>query len=112
MRWYKVGELSDYSEPGIKKVIAGNKSICVVHYQETIYALGSKCPHAGFDLSRGWCSEKKLICPIHRFSYDLETGKGSPGQNDFVESYRVKIDNGSIYVGMDSFWEKVKQAFK
>jgi len=112
MRWYKVGSLADFHQPGIKKVNVGGRHLCLVNYKQEIFALGSKCPHAGYDLSRGWCSEGKLICPIHRFSYDLATGKGSPGQNDFVESYRVKIEKGNVYIGVETFWEKFKQVFR
>jgi nitrite reductase/ring-hydroxylating ferredoxin subunit len=83
-----------------------------VGYNNQVFALSARCPHAGGDLTTGWCKEGKLICPIHRYSYSLETGKGSEGQNDYIESYLVEIRDNSIYVGISSFWEKFKQAFK
>jgi len=54
----------------------------------------------------------KLICPIHRYSYDIHTGKGDPGQHDFVDVYPVEIRDDGVYIGISSFLEKVKQAFK
>jgi nitrite reductase/ring-hydroxylating ferredoxin subunit len=112
MKWYKIPGVQFTGEPFIKKIRAGNKNICLVGYEGKIFALGSTCPHAGEDLSRGWCKDGKLVCPVHRFSYTLETGKGSPGQNDFVESYAVKIKDGIIFIGVTGFWEKIKEGFR
>ena len=67
-------------------------------YENEVFALSAKCPHAGGDLTQGWCKEGKLICPVHRYSFDLKTGKGSEGQNDYIDSYPVEIKDGfSLY---------------
>jgi len=107
MKWYKVAEVGDITEQ-VSKINAGGKKLCLINNQSQFFALGSKCPHAGADLTNGWCENKKLICPFHRYSYDLETGKGSPGQNDFVPAYPVEIRDNDIYVGIPSFWDKLK----
>ncbi len=112
MKWYKIPDIQFTGKPFIKKVKAGGKTLCLVGYEGKIFALSARCPHAGGDLTAGWCKEGKLICPVHRYSFSLETGKGSEGQNDYIESYPVEIRDSSIYVGISSFWEKVKQAFK
>jgi nitrite reductase/ring-hydroxylating ferredoxin subunit len=112
MRWYKIPDIQNTDCPFIKKVKAGNKNICLVGYDGNIFALSARCPHAGGDLSAGWCKNEKLICSIHRYSYDLRTGKGSEGQNDYIETYPVEIRGQTIYVGFSSFWDKVKQACK
>jgi nitrite reductase/ring-hydroxylating ferredoxin subunit len=112
MKWYKIPGIKNTSEPFIKKVKAGNKSICLVGYDGNIFALGATCPHAGADLSEGWCNNGKLICPYHRYSYNLHTGKGSEGQNDYINSYPVEIRDNDIYIGITSFWGKIKQGFK
>jgi nitrite reductase/ring-hydroxylating ferredoxin subunit len=112
MQWYKVPDVKFTGQPFIKKIKPAGKSICIVGYENEVFALAARCPHAGEDLSRGWCKEGKLVCPVHRFSYDLNTGRGSPGQNDYVNTYPVKVKGKEIYVGINSFWEKVKGMFK
>ncbi|MEO6851245.1 MAG: Rieske 2Fe-2S domain-containing protein, partial [Mucilaginibacter sp.] len=84
----------------------------LVGFEGEIFALSAKCPHAGGDLSAGWCKEGKLICPVHRYSYNLQTGRGSEGQNDYVDTYPVEIRDGAIYVGISSFWGNFKKVFK
>jgi nitrite reductase/ring-hydroxylating ferredoxin subunit len=112
MKWYKIPGIQNTAQPFIKKVKISNKHICLVGYEGQIFALSAKCPHAGGDLSSGWCKEGKLVCPVHRYSYNLHTGKGSEGQNDYINTFPVEIRGGAIYVGISSFWEKLKQAFK
>jgi nitrite reductase/ring-hydroxylating ferredoxin subunit len=112
MTWYKVPDLQYTTNPFIKKVKIKGKDICLVGYEGTIYAISSICPHAGGELSGGWCRDGKIVCPIHRYSYNLDTGRGDPGQNDYVDTYPVEIREDGIYIGMTSFLERVKQAFK
>lgn len=111
MKWYKIPDAKKTDQPFIKKVKVGNKNICLIGYDGELFALSAKCPHAGGDLSRGWCKEGKLICPIHRFSYNLHSGRGSEGQNDYVETYLVEVRGDDIYIGITGLWEKIKQAF-
>lgn len=112
MKWYQVPDVKITGQPFIKRVKAGGKTLCLVCYENEVFALSARCPHAGGDLTQGWCKEGKLICPIHRYSFDLKTGKGSPGQNDYIDNYPVEIRDGLVYIGITSLWEKLKQAFK
>ena len=112
MEWYQVPDLQYKGQTFIKRVKIAGKVLCLVSYGGEVFALGAKCPHAGGDLTQGWCQEGKLVCPIHRYSFDLTTGKGSPGQNDYINSYPVEIRDNSVYIGITSFWERFKQAFK
>ncbi len=107
MKWFAVGKV-DRENAYIKKVMAGGKKLCLVKYDHQYFALNAKCPHAGADLSSGWCNEGKIICPFHRYSYSLATGRGSEGQGDYVQTYPVEIRENSIYIGVPSFWDAFK----
>jgi nitrite reductase/ring-hydroxylating ferredoxin subunit len=108
MKWYKVLDLTNVDKPFIKKVKAGNKSICLVGFEGKLYATSAKCPHAGADMSEGLCVRKKIVCPYHRYTYDLETGKGGEGQNDFIETYPVEERSDGVFVGIASLWDKMR----
>lgn len=110
MKWFKIDDVQP-ADTFIKKFKVDGRNICVVGYEGNIYALSARCPHAGEDLSRGWCKEGKLVCPVHRFSYSLENGRGSAGQNDYVRTYPVKIAKGEVFVGVSSFWQKITCLF-
>ncbi len=112
MAWYKVGESAELSVPFLRKVNAGGKVLCLVHADEKVFVTTATCPHAGADLSKGWCDNGKLVCPFHRYSYDLITGRGAVGQNDYIRTYPVEIRADGIYVKISSWLEKLKDAFK
>lgn len=112
MKWYKVPDFELPDKPFLEKVKVGGKSVCLVGYEGEIYAISAYCPHAGGLLSGGWCVAGKIICPIHRYAYDLKTGKGDPGQNDFVEVYGVEQRDDGLYIGITGFWERVIKGFK
>lgn len=107
MKWYKIPNVTNSNQPFIKKVKAGGKILCLVGYEGALFALSAKCPHAGGDMTAGWCKDEKLVCPVHRYSYNLITGKGSEGQNDYINTYPVEVKADGIYIGITSFWEKI-----
>ena len=111
MPWYKVTDIARPSTPFVIKVNAGGKPLCLVNADEKVYAFAATCPHAGADLSKGWCDNGKIVCPFHRYQYDLSTGKGAPGQNDFVKTYAVEQRDDGVYVEVKSFFESFRSKF-
>lgn len=112
MKWYKVLDINDLKYPFIKKVKAGSTTIALVGADNKVCALSARCPHAGEDLSYGWCKDGKLVCPVHRYSYDIHTGRGSEGQGDYVDTYPVEIRKDGVYVGIKERWGFISNFFK
>jgi len=108
MKWYKVLNNSELKYPFLTKAKAAGTTICLVGVDNEVYALAAKCPHAGADISQGWCRDGKLICPFHRYGYDIKTGRGNPGQGDYINTYPVEIREDGIYVGVKSIWDIFK----
>lgn len=51
-----------------------NQERIVVEAGGTRYAINRLCPHEGGDLSQGWVAGKTIMCPRHRWIFDLEQG--------------------------------------
>jgi nitrite reductase/ring-hydroxylating ferredoxin subunit len=111
MAWYKVADIETLLTPFLIKVNAGGKPLCLIYADQELYAVAATCPHAGADLSKGWCADGKLICPFHRYQYDLNTGRGALGQNDFIRTYAVEQRTDGVYVEVKSFFENLKSGF-
>lgn len=112
MKWLKVPVGAETDKPYIKKVKAGNKTVCIICHEGKLYATSTHCPHAGEDLSYGYVNpDGKLVCPVHRYCYSLENGRGCEGQGDYLENYPVKIEKGEVFIGIAGFWERVKQGW-
>ncbi len=104
MKWHKINLPAEY---GISSLKVEGKKLCLIYEEAKLQVTSSKCPHAGADLSQGWCENGKLVCPYHRHQFDVETGKGDPGQGNYIKTYPTKFENGSWYVGISSPWWKM-----
>ena len=92
MKWYKVFDSEVLQKDDfIKAVTVNGKKLCAVKSGEELFITQAYCPHAGAGLSGGWCKDGKLICPFHRYEYDLYTGKGAVGQGDYIDIYRANL---------------------
>lgn len=106
MKWVKLSiAVPETDFVGMVKV-EGEK-LCLVKHQGEVYVVQNSCPHAGGILSGGWCKEGHLICPVHRWGYDLKTGRGCEGQGDYIKIYPTEVRPDGIYVGLkQSLWKR------
>ncbi|MGF1926232.1 MAG: Rieske (2Fe-2S) protein [Bacteroidia bacterium] len=103
MRWIKI-PIPD--QDIVQQITVDGKKICLIKSQGKVFAIQNNCPHAGGVLSDGWCREGKVVCPIHRWEYDLHTGFGSEGQGDYIHIYPLDFRNDGVYVGFKEKWWK------
>lgn len=99
LHWYKIQEPIPGGDFVMEVVVAGKK-LCLVRHNGQFHLLQNSCPHAGAILSGGWCEKGLLICPVHRYGYDLENGRGAQGQGDYIEIYPVKQEPDGLYAGI------------
>mgnify|MGYP003296034854 CR=1 FL=1 len=114
MKWIKVLTREEANSVGnfIRLLnVAGNK-ICLVKIENEFFATQNRCPHAGADLSQGFCKDKKLICAFHRYEYDLQTGRGAAGQGDYINIYPLERREDGLYIGFKDNWPFFKKFMK
>jgi nitrite reductase/ring-hydroxylating ferredoxin subunit len=84
------------------------KNICLARSAEGIFAVQDKCPHNGASLSHGWVSDRNsIVCPLHRYDFDLKTGRGLSGIADCLETYPIIITDKGVFLEIEegfSFW--------
>ena len=107
MKWYKLFSPDVLNGADfIKRVEVSGRKLCVVKISDKIFVIQNSCPHAGADLSSGWCRNGNIVCPYHRHEFDLATGRGIAGQGNYVNTYPVESRDDGIYVGLkDSWWK-------
>lgn len=82
------------------------KNIVLIQYQGKFYATSAKCPHAGANLAGGFCENGRIICPYHRHAFNLETGRGDEGQNDYITVYPLKQAVDDWFIALERPWYK------
>ncbi|MDF2436785.1 MAG: hypothetical protein K0Q95_1161 [Bacteroidota bacterium] len=85
----------------------GKKKICLAHTSEGFYAVNDKCPHNGASLGNGYCTaEGSVVCPVHRYHFDLKTGRAKSGLGDVVETYPIEVREDGVYIGFsENVWK-------
>ena len=107
LKWYKV-EMTLPDGDFVKMLSIAGKKLCLVRNEGELYLVQNSCPHAGGVLSGGWCVKRHLVCPIHRYEYDLTTGRGAEGQGDYIDTYPVETREDGIYIGLkESLWKRI-----
>lgn len=90
----------------VKMIQVEGKKICLIKNDAKFYATQNSCPHAGGILSGGWCKKGHLVCPIHRYEYNLLTGRGAEGQGDYIDIYPLELREDGLYIGIKERWWK------
>lgn len=107
LNWIKVNEPIP-TEDFVQQIKLEGKKLCLVRADGKLYAVENTCPHAGGILSGGWCKSGNIICPIHRWEYNLENGRGAPGQGDYINTYPIEDRSDGIYIGIKiGLWKRL-----
>ena len=107
MNWINLYPFSiTSSDDFIRPVQVSGLRLCILKIGNDFYAVENKCPHAGADLSKGWCTNGKLVCPYHRHEFDIKTGRGAEGQGNYIETYPIELREDGLYIGISKPWWK------
>lgn len=107
-RWFKVASVSAFPENGGACVRYENRQIAVFNFtrRNEWYACQNRCPHKmQMVLSRGIIgsqeNEPKVACPFHKRTFSLKTGECLNGEEQSLNVYPVKVEDGYVYIGIN-----------
>ncbi len=105
LRWFKVGQVTDFPKEGGAAIKYGDVQIAVFNFASRgeWYACQNMCPHKkAFVLSRGIIGTggetPRVACPLHKKLFSLKTGKCESDENYAVKVFSVKIEDGGVYL--------------
>ncbi len=75
-----------------------NINIAIFNISGKFYAISDLCVHEGGPLSEGFLNEDIVTCPWHGWKYSVKNGKSPHKGGDSVNSYKVKVVDGKLYV--------------
>lgn len=104
--WHKIAnhlnEL-DFADNNIAMVEVKGKKICIGKHCDNFFAFAYKCPHAGGILAEGYIDALgNVVCPLHRYKYDLKNGRNVSGEGYYLKNWPVELKEDGIFVGMES----------
>ena len=94
----RVCAAGDLQEDRGRVVLAGGRRIAMYRHGGRIYALSNVCRHQGGPLGEGRILDGCVTCPWHGWQYRVEDGASPPPFQERVETYRTRIEGGSVLV--------------
>lgn len=107
IEWYKAAKVDDFPKNGGACVKLLGRQIAVFNFtrRNEWFACQNMCPHKKeMALARGMIGESegepKVACPFHKRAFNLYSGENINGDEEPVETYPVKVEDGFVYVGL------------
>lgn len=106
MQWVKIFSGESEAKQVLKNdkpqlLIVHGKRICLVMHEESYYAVQDRCTHSGESLSGGTVNYLcEVVCPLHNYRFDLQTGRECGSKSDDLITYPVKMDEDGFFIGI------------
>ena len=111
----KICAESEIKEDSMQRFVVGKKEVLVGRKNGRLFACDNVCPHRYASLHKGYYKGDNLVCHMHRYEFDVCSGKLENMQSwkkssTWVEQnsewrksgdlimYDVKVTDGAVYV--------------
>ena len=104
-QWCKIAENKNeltFPENSLLIVEVSSKKITLAKYKDEFFACAYMCPHASGILAEGDIDAVgNIVCPIHRYKFNLSNGRNISGEGFYLKTYPVKISDAGVFIGIE-----------
>lgn len=94
-----VADAEELSLRRMKRVVVDDGDIALFSDGGRIFAVQNDCPHQHFSmLHEGELTDCRITCPMHGWTFDLQTGRATNGSGR-LKCYAVKVADGRVWLG-------------
>ena len=101
-RWVRVTACVNVPPREGRAVTVGDREIALFNLGDRFLAVGNQCPHRGGPLSDGIVTGAAVVCPLHAWKVNLETGgverPAADANGSCVPVYCTRIEAGVLLV--------------
>jgi len=96
--WHSICKVDEIPRSGGRTVMAGERSIALFRLSDdSIRAIDNRCPHKGGPLADGVIAAGDILCPLHNWRVNLDSGEVAAPESGCVTVFPVRIeDDGQI----------------
>ena len=98
--WVRVVRCEDIPLREGRAVMIGRREIAIFNLGDRFLAVDNRCPHRGGPLADGIVSGSNVVCPLHAWKFNLESGQGvnSASQSSCVMTFATRVEDGILCV--------------
>lgn len=99
-KWIRATRCEDIPLREGRAVCLGSREIAIFNLGDRFLAVANQCPHRNGPLADGIVSGGMVVCPLHAWKVDLETGQvARPSDSaSCVETFRARMEAGGVLV--------------
>jgi len=95
--WIRVAECDAIPVREGRAVTVGDREVALFNLGDRFLAVDNRCPHQGGPLCDGIVTGTSVVCPLHSWKVDLETGVVNRGETSkCVTAYRTRVVDGLV----------------
>ena len=94
----------NWAENNMVELEVEGKNVTLAKWKEGYLAFASKCPHASGRMAEGYINPLgQVICPLHRYSFNMFNGFNTSGEGYFLKTYPLELRDEGLFIGFQSF---------
>ena len=103
-KWIKVTRFENIPLREGRSITVDDREIAIFRLGSELFAIDNRCPHKGGPLAEGIVSGSKVVCPLHAWKIDLESGvvAGQSGEQSCVTTYPIRVQDGIIEIELSA----------
>ena len=100
MTWIRIAACASIPPREGRAAVVGDKLIAIFNLGDRFLAVDNQCPHQSGPLCDGIVAGDAVVCPLHAWKVNLETGAiARPAdQQHSVRTYATRVDDGVISI--------------
>jgi nitrite reductase (NADH) small subunit len=102
-QWVRIGLCHSVPLREGRAVRIADRVIALFNLGDRFLAVDNACPHRGGPLADGIVSGGSVVCPLHAWKIDLDTGgveRPSAVQAPCLTTYPVRVEGATIVLGV------------
>ena len=100
-RWVRITPIGNVPPREGRAVQIGDREIALFNLGDQFLATDNQCPHKGGPLCDGIVTGSSVVCPLHAWKVNLETGqveRPAHGKDHCVATYPTRIEDGVVLI--------------
>lgn len=102
-RWVRITRCENIPAREGRAVRVADCEIAIFNLGDRFFATDNRCPHRGGPLCDGIVTGSSVVCPLHAWKVDLESGRVERPATErapCVATYPVRVEDGIVILGL------------
>ncbi len=99
-RWIRITPMQNIPLREGRAVNVAGREIAIFNLGERFLAVDARCPHRGGPLAEGIVTGTTVVCPLHAWKINLETGCVAKPDADApcIAAYRTRVESDIVLI--------------